>query len=110
MKDGNAIENGAASSETTAGDFANRSTIARRVESARARRTTSSSPRYLGTHLTIMAGQGSVNRRCCLDQADHLASGNRSADSNRGYAVRGSVAQVNPTSDADATARIDSGA
>ena len=43
MSDGNAIENGAASSDTTAGDFANRSTTARRVGSARARSTASSS-------------------------------------------------------------------
>lgn len=43
MSDDNAIENGAARSETIAGDFASRSTTARRVGSARARSTASTS-------------------------------------------------------------------
>jgi hypothetical protein len=57
-----------------------------------------------------MAGQGSVNRRCCVEQADDLASGNRWAESNRGYAVRGAahrVIDLRGLTHADPVAQID---
>ncbi len=87
MSDGSAIENGAASSDTTAGDFTNRSTRARRVGSASARSTASSSSKYLATHLTIGEATKSVNHQPCVEQSGELADERPLRERHRSYAM-----------------------